>query len=125
MKVKLKPVSTIIANCGFDPSGPVQSFFTNTCALHMDRYTPFDTGTMARTVVEDGVVNKVNVTYNTITYNTDYAVYVYYPYRNGKHIHYTTEHHKDAGPYWDKKMWNTEKFIVLKEVQDFVDRGGK
>lgn len=125
MKVRMKPTSVIIARCGFDPTGPVQSFFTNTCALHMDRYTPYDTGTMAKTVVENGVINERNVTYDKIIYNTDYAVYVYYPYRNGKMITYTTEHHKDAGPYWDKKMWNIEKYEVIKEVQDFVDRGGK
>ena len=123
----MKPTSTIIARLGVQNGGPVHAFFTNTCALHMDKYTPWRTGTMARTVVQDGAVNTTNVTVDTITYNTHYAKYVYYPYRNGKEIHYNDEFHKQAYGYWDQIMWNTEKHEVIKEVQDQIKvrRGGR
>ena len=121
MKVKLKPTSVIIANLGFQPGGDVQQFFTNTCALHMDKYVPFDTGTLAGTVVTDGTINTKNVYENAIVYKQEYASYVYYGLsKTGKKLNYQQDKHPDAGPYWDKRMWSAEKQQVIQEVQDYM-----
>ena len=42
--------------------------------------------------------------------------------RNGKIIHYNTDKHEYAGPYWDKRMVSAEADDVVKEVQDYVNR---
>ena len=62
--MKLNPISTIKANLGIDANGRVQKFFTDTCAKHMDKYIPKDTGTL-RTVVDKGA--------DYITYESPYA----------------------------------------------------
>lgn len=128
MRVKMKPTNTIIANLGLQPNGPIHQWFTDTCALHMDKYVPFRTGTMAKSVVVNGEVNRENVTEDTIIYRGDYASYVYYGMReDGSHVikHYTDDVHKDAGPYWDKRMWSGEKYQVIKEVQNHFDKRGR
>ena len=61
MKVKMKPTSVIIVKLGLNTGGDTQQFFTNTCALHMDKYVPFDTGSLAETVIINGKPNKTNV----------------------------------------------------------------
>ena len=126
MPLKLKPVNVIKAKLGIEPNGPFQQWFTDTCALHMDKYVPWDKGHLAETVVVNGQINRVNVTANTITYNQPYAIYVYYPTRNGKKINYQKDVHEHAGPYWDSRMLSAEKDIILKEAQNYIDKyGGK
>ena len=123
MKVKLKPASKIIDYSGLNPSGDVHKFFTNTCALHMDKYVPFDTGTLAETVITNGEINTENVYDNAIVYNTDYASYVYYGCRkDGSHEikNYSIDKHPKAGPYWDTIMWINEANEVRDEVQDYI-----
>lgn len=127
MKVELKPTSVIVANLGLAPNGPVQKWFTNTCALHIDKYVPFDTGALAETsVLSNGEINKENVYDNAIVYNQEYAKYVYYGIsRSGKPMNYQTDKHILAGPYWDKRMWSAEKEQVVREVQNYIDKRGK
>ena len=125
MPVTMKPASVIKARLGLEPNGKVHKWFTNTCALHIDKFVPWDTGSLAETVVVNGVTTS-NVTTNTITYDQNYAKYVYYGIRNGKELNYQTDVHELAGPYWDKRMWSAEKDIVVKEVQNYFDKfGGK
>ena len=120
MRLFLKPTSVIIADLGLDTNGPVQRWFTNTCALHMDKYVPFDTGALAETVVVNGEINKKNVHKDYIVYNQDYAVYVYYP--SEKTIH--QDKHPQATPYWDQVMWTADKNKVIKEVQNYFNKRG-
>ena len=40
----------------------------------------------------------------------------------GKVVNYTTP---GTGSYWDKRMVSAEMQDVVKEVQDYIDRGGK
>lgn len=127
-QIKMKPNSVIIANLGLQPKGPVQQWFTDTCALHMDKYVPFRHGELAKTVVVNGEVNRDNVTENTITYKQNYASYVYYGMREDethKIQHYTQDTHELAGPYWDKRMWSAEKEQVVKEVQNYFNIRGR
>lgn len=114
MPVRLQPTSKIKARLGIDPNGKVQKFFTNTCYKHMDKYVPYDEGSL-RTVVD--------IQPNSITYESIYAGYQYYGMRkDGTHIvkKYTTP---GTGSYWDKRMVSAEMQDVVKEVQDYI--GGK
>ena len=125
MPVKLKPTSEIKARLGLEPNGKVQKFFTQTCAIHMDKYVPMDEGTLAGSVINNGQPTS-NVRTNYIVYDTPYARYQYYGVReDGTHRikHYSTEKHLLAGSYWDKRMVSAEMNEVVKEVQDYI--GGK
>lgn len=116
MPVKMKPTSVIKARLGLEPNGRVQKFFTNTCYKHMDKYVPQDNGDL-RTIVD--------IQSNSITYEQEYAEYQYRGMRkDGTHVvkKYTTP---GTGPYWDKKMVSVEMRDVVKEVQNYVNRGGK
>lgn len=116
MSTKMKPTSEIKARLGIEPNGRVQNFFTNTCYKHMDKYVPKDEGNL-RTIVD--------VESNSITYESPYAKYQYYGMRDdGTHIvkNYTTP---GTGPYWDKRMVSAEMQDIVKEVQNYVNRGGK
>lgn len=116
MPVKLKPTSQIKARLGLEPNGKVQKFFTNTCYKHMDKYVPKDNGEL-RTVVD--------IESNSITYEMPYARYQYYGMRDdGTHVvkNYTTP---GTGTYWDKRMVSAEMQDVVREVQNYVNHGGK
>lgn len=123
--VKLNNIDKIKKRLGLEPDGRVQKFFTNTCAIHMDKYLPFDTGTTAETVVVNGQANGPGVGIDSLTYQTPYAEIIYKGIKDGKNINFHTDKHSQAGPYWDKRMVSAEMNIVVKEVQDFVNRGGK
>lgn len=117
MPVKLNPTSVILANLGLNPNGPVQMFYQNTCYKHMDKYVPYREGTLRINV------NLSNPQY--IVYESPYAHYQYIGMReDGTHLvhNYTTP---GTGPYWDKKMVSAEMGEIVKEVQNFIDRGGK
>ena len=120
----LKPNSVIYADLGLQDNGPVHAFFTATCAKAMDKYVPFDTGSLAETVYVEGKTTR-NVTTNTITYEQPYARYVYYGRsKYGAWLKYNKSKHEYAGAYWDKRMWTADKDKVVKQVQDFINRGG-
>ena len=127
-EIKMKPAGVIEAMLGLEPKGEVHQWFTNTCALHMDKYVPYRAGNLAKTVVENGVVNSDNVTEDSITYKQPYASYVYYGMRKDKShviLWYTTDTHLYAGPYWDKLMWSAEKHEVVEEVQNYFKKRGR
>jgi hypothetical protein len=126
MPVNIKPTSVIKTRLGIQKGGRVHSFLTDTCAKAMDKYVPFDTGTLAETVVlKNGDINRTNVTVDTITYSQEYAKIVYYGIRNGKQIVFHTDKHSLATAYWDKVMWTAKGQDIIKQVQDYINRGGK
>ena len=145
MPVKLQPVNVIKARLGLEPNGKVQKFFTKRCAEHMDKYIPFDEGGLA---YDNRVIEA-----DKIIYESPYAHYMYegkvmgpnipikengivtgwFSLKNkpkhytGKDIDYSKSKargHKYAGPHWDKRMVSAEMQEVVKEVQDYVNRGG-
>lgn len=116
MSFKLKPISIIETKLGIQPNGPVQKYLTETCYKYMDKYVPADEYDL-RTLVE--------LKPNSITYASHYARYQYKGMReDGTHVvkNYTTP---GTGPYWDKRMWSADKEKVLREVQNYINRGGK
>lgn len=113
--MKMKPTSVIIADLGINPDGRIQRFFVDTCANHMDKYVPMRSGDLA------GTLHKTN---RSITYLMPYARYQYYGVsKSGKALKYSTNKHKDAGPYWDKRMVTAEIQNVVAEVQNEIKRG--
>ena len=116
-KVELKPTSVIKARLGINPNGPAQRFFQTTCRKAMDKYVPMDKGDL-RTILDLS-----NPKY--IIYEMPYARYQYYGVReDGTHRvqNYTTP---GTGPYWDVKMWDNERDRIVRQVQNFIRRGGK
>jgi hypothetical protein len=114
MPVKMQPTSVIKANLGIELNGKVQKFFTNTCYRYMDKYVPKDNGILRENVTIDS---------NSITYEQKYAHAQYIGEVNGRTVvNYTTP---GTGPYWDKRMVSAEMQDIVKEVQDYVNRGGK
>ena len=107
--MKMKPISQIKADLGINPGGRVQRFFTDTCRKHMDKYIPMDTGAL-RDTWDMGA--------DYITYEQGYAHYQYV--NQFPEDHYTTS---GTGPYWDKRMVSAEMNDVIKEVQEYVNRG--
>lgn len=117
MPVKFVPTSKIEASLGIEPNGPVHAFFTSTCHKHMDKYVPYDTGTLAETSY---------TTKNQIIYNQEYAEYVYNGVsKSGKKLNYQTDKHPFAGPFWDKQMASAEMVDVIKETQNYARRFNK
>lgn len=125
MAVELKPISVIEARLGIEPNGPVQKFFTNTCAKHMDPFVPADKETLAKTVWVDGQPGP-GVGIDTITYEQPYARYVYYGIsKSGKPLNYSKDKHELANSYWDRRMISAKMQDIIEEVQDYVDRGAR
>ena len=133
----LKPTSIIKVRLGIEPNGPVQSFLTQTCYNHMDKYVPIDEGNLR---------SNVSLTSDTITYKSPYAHYMYEglvmgpnvpltrkgveepigwfspikpKYYTGKIIKYKKA---GTGDHWDKRMKSAEITQVMREVQEFIDR---
>lgn len=114
MPVKMKPTSQIKLRLGINPSGRVQKFTTHTCRKHMDKYIPANEYNLRINVDEQP-------TY--IVYESPYALAQYVGIVHGSEVkNYTTP---GTGPYWDKRMVSAEMQDVVKEVQDYVNRGGK
>lgn len=136
MPVKIKPTSVIKARLGIEPNGKAQKFFTETCYRYMDKYVPKDNGDLR---------NEHSLTANSITYEMPYAHYQYigklYVMDNGKGAYYSPDYgfwskkpkyptdiplkQKTGEPYWDKQMVSAEIDDVVKEVQNYINRGGK
>ena len=113
MAFKMEPISVIKADLGLEPNGKVQKFFTNTCYKYMDKYVPMDEGNLR---------TNVDIQPNSITYESPYAHAQYIGYTKGPVVNYTTP---GTGPYWDQRMVSAEIDDVVKEVQDYFNRGGK
>ena len=113
MNVKINPTSVIKARLGIEPNGRVQKFFANTCYKHMDKYVPKDEGNLR--------IN-VDIQPDSITYESPYAHAQYVGFTKGPVKRYTTP---GTGPYWDKRMVSAEMQDIVKEVQNYVNRGGK
>lgn len=125
MRVNFAPVSVIEAKLGIQNGGPVHAFFTAECAKQMDPFVPFDTGSLAETVILNGEpTNNVHTTY--IVYNQPYAGYVYYGIRGGKLLNIKTDKHSKATSYWDMHMWTAKGADITKSVQNYLNKfGGK
>ena len=81
--------------------GNAQLFMANTCFRRMVKYTPWRTGVMA---------TDVTIQPKKVIYEQQYA-----------HKQYETNKGRSGrGKHWDKKMWNNEKDMVVKEVANYI-----
>ena len=93
----------IVSKFEMQKGGDTQLFLANTCFRRMQKYVPFQTGALSITAtVEPGKV----------TYELPYA-YKQYTTNKGKGI---------RGKYWDKKMVNNEKELIVKEVEAYAKK---
>lgn len=125
MPVVINSLDKIKKRLKINDNGPAQAFMTDTCAKHMDRFVPKRDKTLRDTVVKNGKIVRQNVTVNQIIYDQEYASYQYFGKRkDGSRVikHWTTP---GTGKKWDKKMLSVDKDKIVREVQKFIDRGGK
>lgn len=116
MPVKMNPTSVIKAHLGIEPNGRVQKFFTQTVAKKMDKYVPMD----------EGHLRQYKIQGNLIIYDQPYANYQYEGIsKSGKKLNYSTDKHPLATAHWDKVMWTAEGQDVVRQVQNYIDRGAK
>lgn len=125
----LLPSSTIKTSLGIQPGGKVHKKFTQSCAKHMEKYVPLDSGTLRASV-------KTGVDY--IDYDTPYAHYMWAgelyvgeesnsPWAKkgetkiptGKDLHYNI-----GGSHWDSRMWASDKEMVVRETEEYLNRYG-
>lgn len=127
-RVEMNRESVIAARLGIDEGGRIHKYFTEQCALHMDRFVPFDSGDLATTVVVNGKTTS-NVTVNTITYEQPYAKYQYYGMRkDGSHkideANRKRDFHPLATSHWDRHMVTADMPDIIANVQKELERGG-
>lgn len=108
--MSLNPISKIKANLGIEPNGKVQKYFTERCYTYMDKFVPKDLGDLRE---------NVDITSDSITYQSEYAYEQYKGIVNGKEVkNYTTP---GTGPFWDKRMVSADMKDIVKEVQKYVE----
>ena len=91
----------IVNKFNMQKGGSAQLFLSNECFRRMEKYVPWKTGNLATTVT---------VRPGSVTYEQEYA-----------HRQYTKNKGKGLrGKYWDKKMLNAEKPMLVKDVQNYV-----
>lgn len=115
MSQRIKPVSVIRAELGINPGGKVCKFLTETCAIHMDKYVPYDRGNLSNYYIEG----------NSIVYDQLYAEYQYNGMReDGSYVINPEKRNRAMHPlatsHWDRKMVTAEMPDVIKEVQDYI-----
>ena len=93
----------IIDKYGIQENGDTQLFLANTCFRRMQKYVPFDSGTLS---------THATVRSGSVTYEEPYA-----------HKQYTTNKGKGIrGKYWDKRMVSAEKELIVKEVETYAKK---
>lgn len=93
----------IIDKYGMQEDGDTQLFLANDCFRRMQKYVPFDTGTLS---------THATVRPKSVTYEEPYA-----------HKQYTTNKGKGIrGKYWDKKMIANERNVIVKEVEAYAKK---
>jgi hypothetical protein len=106
----------IIDKFGMQDGGNADLFLANTCFRRMVKYTPWDTGIMA---------TDVTIKPKKIIYNQEYAIYQYNGITKGPVTHYSNNYDGLRGKQWDLRMYNNEKHIIAREVEDYVRKTEK
>lgn len=131
-KVLLNKPLKIIQDHGLDVNGRVTASLRNEVDRLSNPYIPFDNGGLRRL--------KTYPNNHSIKYISPYARYHYYgelmltkrdsswakkgekKYKAGKRMKY---HTSGTGPKWDKLMMQRRKNDVVRDLQNFINRGGK
>lgn len=76
----------------------------------IDKYTPYREGNLSKTVT---------ITPKEIEYTVPYSVRVY----NGERFNFRKDIHPLAGAKWDKRAEPTQKPLLIREMQAYIDSG--
>lgn len=143
VRLKMKPVNTILTRLGVDKTGDVQRFVTETVNRRITRYMPFRSGALATKLkfVKSATEIEVLGPYARVTYYGKVMV----DSQTGKgpmnipgvglrfrrdstlkstdrDMEYDKTKNPRAGPYWDRRMMAAEGIRIAKEVQAYVNR---
>lgn len=132
-KVKMKPAGAIKARLGIQKGGPAHAHFTSRCFAHMTKFVPGGT--------KSHLNREAELQVDKIIYKSPDAHYLhtgklYIDPETGsafarkgvtkvatkKNLKY---HTPGTGAHWDKLMWTSQKDEIIKEVQEYVNRGCK
>ena len=122
VRVKMKPVNTILTRMGVKPDGDVQMFVTNTVNRRITRYMPFRSGALAMKLKHIKSATEIEVL-------GPYARYQYYGKAmegpapkvvTDRDLKYDKTKNPLAGPFWDRRMIANEGAQIADEARRYV-----
>ena len=122
VRVKMKPVNTILTRMGVKPDGDVQMFVTNTVNRRITRYMPFRSGALATKLKHIKSATEIEVL-------GPYARYQYYgkamdgpapKLLTDRDLKYDKTKNPLAGPFWDRRLIANEGAQIAGEVRRYV-----
>ena len=122
VRVKMKPVNTILTRMGVKPDGDVQMFVTNTVNRRITRYMPFRSGALATKLKHIKSATEIEVL-------GPYARYQYYgkamdgpapKLLTDRDLKYDKTKNPLAGPFWDRRMIANEGAQIADEARRYV-----
>ena len=122
VRVKMKPVNTILTRMGVKPDGDVQMFVTNTVNRRITRYMPFRSGALSTKLKHIKSATEIEVL-------GPYARYQYYgkvmegpapKAVTDRDLKYDKTKNPLAGPFWDRRLIANEGAQIADEVRRYV-----
>ena len=122
VRVKMKPVNTILTRMGVKPDGDVQMFVTNTVNRRIIRYMPFRSGALSTKLKHIKSATEIEVL-------GPYARYQYYgkvmegpapKAVTDRDLKYDKTKNPLAGPCWDRRLIANEGAQIAGEVRRYV-----
>ena len=122
VRVKMKPVNTILTRMGVKPDGDVQMFVTNTVNRRITRYMPFRSGALATKLKHIKSATEIEVL-------GPYARYQYYgkvmegpapKAVTDRDLKYDKTKNPLAGPFWDRRLIANEGAQIAADVRRYV-----
>ena len=122
VRVKMKPVNTILTRMGVKPDGDVQMFVTNTVNRRITRYMPFRSGALSTKLKHIKSATEIEVL-------GPYARYQYYgkvmegpapKVLTDRDLKYDKTKNPLAGPFWDRRLIANEGAQIAGEVRRYV-----
>ncbi len=122
VRVKMKPVNTILTRMGVKPDGDVQMFVTNTVNRRITRYMPFRSGALSTKLKHIKSATEIEVL-------GPYARYQYYgkvmegpapKAVTDRDLKYDKTKNPLAGPFWDRHLMNNEGAQIAADVRRYV-----
>ena len=122
VRVKMKPVNTILTRMGVKPDGDVQMLVTNTVNRRITRYMPFRSGALATKLKHIKSATEIEVL-------GPYARYQYYGKAmegpapkvvTDRDLKYDKTKNPLAGPFWDRRMIANEGSQIADEARRYV-----
>lgn len=123
-------IGQILRDKGLDANGDVQRFHTQNVLRRIVKYMPYRTGATIKVTIAQTDISKPY-----IVTDVPYGKYLYYgrvmtgsPPKEAteRKLTYTQTKNKKAGAFWDRQLVANEKDVLVREVQNYINRkGGK